>query len=244
MANLTRNLNILIWGIVVAVTQAVSQPQSESLTVRFTVFSATTVEPLVFFQNGKLPPKSLTFYTVQRSLSFDYRGSSDLNFYDPASLAEAERRIDGSLILPEPIAVARVPSSMSEILLLFSPPITEASGRRYQVTVLDDSVSGLPRSTVRFVNTTDRRYRATLEDGRVINLPNGTSSPIKVLGSVKIALEVQFHEQWIRSGDSELLVGSDDRTWAILSPPRRATQLIPQIRLLRDLKKSAPVPSV
>lgn len=206
------------------VSSAPAQPRE--VAVRFTVFALGGAEGLAYQPKAGARPKSLKFYSAYRSPRYEYRGPECIHFYD----TDAPPGIQAA-----PIAVYTVPEGASDVLLLFFPKETPtATGLKYDVHGVDDSIEKPPAGSFTTINVSGREYVAQSGSSR-ITIPQGIGSCVHVgKGRVSLLLATQVEGRWMPTGRHDFTMDASDRVTLIFYPPASRTGVYPIIRRLTD----------
>ena len=228
---------ISLWMLIPVVVQGQAVPPPE-VTVPFTVFSRKRLAGLCYLPTKLSQPVSLRFFTQNKSERYRYTGSADVAFYAAEDWAiflqpgvVAAPRVPP---LPRPVAVASLPSGMTEALLLFIPlPETQPDGIKFLVLPVHDDPARFPVGHIAVVNATGRPY--TGQVGRkVLDIPQGGGGNVAATGPVDFRLAFLDGGQWVFAGHHFLNVSPRTRVRLVLFPPATPTGVGPVIRALVD----------
>ncbi|MBC7366141.1 MAG: hypothetical protein H7343_04900 [Undibacterium sp.] len=219
MAHAFRYLIIVLALALASAALSAAVPRSEPISVRFTVFSAHPIDGLGYRSaTGATLP--LKFFPASRSARSAYNGPSPLNFVDAASGAV--------------VAEAEVPAAIREPLLLFTTlPAPDARGLRYQVAVIDDSVTKLPPGHLAVVNLSGLKLTGTM-DKTTLTLDAGLNAPVPFAAGASLRLYAMSRGTRVQSFSDTLKTARSARLLILLLPPARKGALEVQSRALSD----------
>ncbi|MBW8781621.1 MAG: hypothetical protein JF599_07015 [Verrucomicrobia bacterium] len=201
---------------------------SPHVEVAFTVFSLNRLDGLHYQPKVGASLLALEFFTQTRSALYHYAGEPALAFYEANPLPDAGDPA------ARPVAVAFLPPGIKRVLLLFAPlTVPAADGRKYGVTVVDDSFDRLPPGHLAVLNAAAASYVAQI-GGRRITVECGLSEAVPASGKVRIAFTRFLPTGWARVASHELSMNARSRVCLVLFPPASPTGLAPQIRTLVD----------
>ena len=192
---------------------------SQIQSVRFTVFSAKTIEDLAFAPRANAALQKLVFYPTARSPRYEYRGPMPLRFVESSS---------GKIV-----AEAVIPPGIHDALLLFSPADSSPGGLRYQISVLDDGAARHGPGGLAIINLSGLALSGTVNK-ETITLKPGLNPTLAVGRSAKIALSTTFKSRTYQSYANTAALGRNERVLLILFPPFYKGSLEVQSRLLVD----------
>jgi hypothetical protein len=201
--------------------------------VAFTVFSLNRLDGLHYRPKVGGSLLALEFFSQTRSILYHYAGEPTVAFY------EADTLPDAGEAAPRPVAVAVLQPGIKRALLLFSPLTAPAEdGRKYDVTVVDDSFDRLPPGHLAVLNAAADSYVAQI-GGRRMAVERGLSEAVPASGRVRVAFARFLPTGWARVASHELSMNARSRVCLVLFPPGSPTGLAPQIRMLVDEARGA-----
>lgn len=199
--------------------------------VRFTVFGLRSSGDVAFVPKPGAAPQKIQFYPTARSPRYEYRGASPLRFIDPETKAV--------------VAEVTLSPGSGEVLLVFSPA---AAGKgpgtpRYEVTVLDDSLTRHPVGSLVILNLSGQALAGTVND-RSISPEPGASAPIPVGRSAAVRFTSTVRNRVVQAYAGTVSLARDERALLVLFPPFHPGSAEVQARVLVDKRgnatKSAP----
>jgi hypothetical protein len=202
--------------------------QPKAVAVRFTVFALGGAEGLAYQPKAGDGPKSLKFYSANRSPRYDYHGSEIMSFYDAAAGTQAA-----------PVAIYTIPEGASDVLLLFFPKeAPTASGLKYDVHGVDDRLDKTPAGSFTTINVSGRDYVAHYGGNR-ISIPQGAGAVYAGKNRVSLMLASQVEGRWMPTGKHDFTMSPRDRVTLIFYPPASRTGVYP---IIRRLTEAVPAP--
>ncbi len=195
-------------------------PSAAQQSVRFSVFAARPVADVSFTPRADAAAQKLAFYPTARSPRYEYRGAMPLRFFDDGGNAIAE---------------AVIPPEIREALLLFLPIEggAAASGLRYRVAVLDDSVARHRPGGLAIINLSGLPLSGTVNRDKVALKP-GLNPTIAVGRSTRVMLRTDFKGKSYQSYTGSIELTARQRALLILFPPFYKGSLEVQSRMLLD----------
>ncbi|MFM9081681.1 MAG: hypothetical protein ACKOTE_16395 [Opitutaceae bacterium] len=199
--------------------------------VRFTVFGLRPAGEVAFVPKPGAAPQKVQFYPTARSPRYEYRGASPLRFIDPETKAV--------------VAEAAVPPGAGDVLLVFSPAAAgKSSGApRYDVTILDDSLTRHPIGSLVIVNLSGQALAGTGHD-RAVSPEPGANAPIPLGRSAAIRFTSSNKNRVVQAYAGTVSLARDERALLVLFPPFHPGSAEVQARVLVDRRgsgtKSAP----
>ena len=161
----------------------------------------------------------LTFYPTARSPRQEHRGPR------PLRLVEISTGVT--------VAEVAIPAGWREVLLLVASTSGSTGPRRYQVTVLDDSIRQRAAGQLQILNFSGLELSGEL-NGRRIGIAAGLNPALSAGRSARLTLRASFRGRSYLSWHDTITLGPVERALLILFPPYLAGSLEVQTRVLLD----------
>ena len=193
--------------------------------VRFTVFSSRAATGLAYTPRTGQGTVPLVFYPTARSPRYDYRGAMPIRLVDTKTSAV--------------VAEANVPSTITAALLLLVPiEPAPATGLRYQIYVLDDTVARQAPGTLAIINFSGLLLTGTV-DGKPVSLQPGLNAAQPIGRSATVALRTTVKNRSYQAYAGTVELEKNERALLLLLPPFYKGSPEVQSRLLIDNPASA-----
>lgn len=233
MALRRRHLIALLLGLALtlsfAIVPGVAQTSAPAggPTLRYTVFALHPIADLACAApnatnaaTSTAKPTPLQFQPFSRSPRYTYAGPAPLRFVDTKT--------------GQTVAEAAVPATLHDALLLFSElPPGNPRGLRYQVAILDDSLTQLPRGRLVILNLSGLKLTGTL-DTAALAIADGLNPPVPLAKPAKLTLRTLVHGTAVQAFAAPLQPSKAARILLILFPPARPGAVELQTRALVD----------
>lgn len=212
-----RSLFFFLAVLVIADSGASAPPER---LVRFSVFSASGVENVVYSRSPNTRPVPLVFYPTARSPEYTFRGDGPIRFQEVNS---------GTTI-----AEATIAPDVARALLVFEElRLPSPAGARYRVRVLDDGGLRHNAGQLSIVNLSGLRLFGTVGTAS-LQLRSGANEPIPVGRGARILLRVDVNGRAYQAYAGAVELSGTERGLLILLPPYYAGSVEAQSRLLVD----------
>lgn len=224
----------LICGVIAAALylsqlgEAYSQTEdAQTISVAFSTLKVGSgnFEGIRYFEAPDDVSSPLDFRLVQRSGPYEYRGPSEITFFETIP---APSEADPEAVVNKPLARTSIPRGLTNVLLFFEKLSEEdRTGNEnlpYRIHIMDDSLAGFPENSLVVFNACGPALMGSVGKERK-RFEYGPASPIDYgsvrAGSFATAFAVETADGPKLVFENRLELSKGYRVILMLAPPRR-----------------------